>query len=173
VNDLTIRQATLDDARLVARLFSDFNAVLGVDGLPEEESYEPEIIEVSEAQMRERLRRMQGIELVFLAETPEAPVGLCCLRLIPYIGQDEPYAEVTQLYVLGEHQRFGIGAELLRFAEERARSEGATCVRIITSQNNEDAQAFYRSHGYRSDEIVFDKYFTQEIVVSEEEASGV
>ena len=161
---LTIRETTLEDARLVADLFSEFNALLGVDGLPEEDSYDPRLIPVSEAQMARRLDKMAGVEAVLLAETSTGTAGLCCLRLIPYIGQDVPYAEVTQLYVRSEYQRQGVGAELLQAAEARAQVAGATCVHIITGQTNLDAQAFYRAQGYRSDDIVFDKYFQREAV---------
>jgi ribosomal protein S18 acetylase RimI-like enzyme len=159
---LTIREASMADAALVAELFSEFNALLGVDGLPEEASHDPALIPVSESQMTQRLTRMAGVEAVLIPETPSGAAGLCCLRLIPYIGQDAPYAEVTQLYVRPEHQRQGVGAELLRAAEARAQLAGATCVHIITGQTNLDAQAFYRAQGYRSDDIVFDKYFQRE-----------
>lgn len=161
---VTIHEATLQDAALVAELFSEFNALLGVDGLPEEDSYDPELIPVSATQMRQRLTGMAGIETVLLADSPSGPAGLCCLRMIPYIGQDVPYVEVTQLYVRGDYQRQGIGAELLGAAEARAREAGATCVHIITGKANLDAQAFYRAQGYRSDDIVFDKYFPREAV---------
>ena len=116
------------------------------------------------AQMAAAGSEMAGIEAVLLAETRQATAGLCCLRSIPYIGQDVPYAEVTQLYVRTEYQRQGVGAELLQAAEARAQVAGATCVHIITGQTNLDAQAFYRAQGYRSDDIVFDKYFQREAV---------
>ncbi len=161
---LTIRVATLNDAAIVAELFTEFNALLGTDGLPEEDSYDPELIAVSEAQMAQRLAAMTGVETVLLAETAEGVAGLCCLRMIPYIGQDVPYAEVTQLYVRAAFKRQGIGAELLRDAEARAQATGATCVHIITGQTNHDAQAFYRAQGYRIDDVVFDKYFSREAV---------
>ena len=163
MSEVSIRQATVEDARTVATLFSEFNALLGVDGLPEEESYAPELLQVTESQMARRLHGMTGIERVFLAETADGDVaGLCCLRMVPYIGQDVPYAEVTQLYVRPRFQREGVGAILLRGVEARAEAAGATCVHIITGRNNHNAQAFYVSQGYVSDDIVFDKYFTRE-----------
>jgi ribosomal protein S18 acetylase RimI-like enzyme len=163
MNDLTIREATLDDAATVATLFSEFNALLGADGLHGDAAHAPEAVHVSTDQMAARLSSMQGIEAALIAETPAGPAGLCCLRLIPYVGQDAPYAEVTQLYVRAAHKRHGIGAALLREAERHATAAGATCVHIITgASDNDDAQAFYRAQGYVSETVVFDKYFPAE-----------
>jgi ribosomal protein S18 acetylase RimI-like enzyme len=162
VSDVTIREVSWMDADAVAVLFSEFNALLGVDGLPEEASHDPGLIPVSGVQMARRMRSMGGIELVFIAEEGGDLAGLCCLRLIPYIGQDEPYAEVTQLYVRPQCQRNGIGAALLQAAEKRAQAADATCVHIITGGINLNAQAFYAAQGYVSDDVVFDKYFSRE-----------
>jgi GNAT superfamily N-acetyltransferase len=159
---LTIREATVDDAATVATLFSEFNALLGVDGIPEEDAYNPALFEVTEARMSRRLQAMAGIEHVLLAEAGGDHAGLCCLRLIPYIGQDVPYAEVTQLYVRPQSQRHGVGAALLRAAEARAQAQGCTCVHIITGRQNANARAFYTAQGYRNDDVVFDKYFTDQ-----------
>jgi ribosomal protein S18 acetylase RimI-like enzyme len=183
VSDVVISEATLDDAATVATLFSEFNALLGADGLHGEAAFAPEAVHVSTQQMSRRLQGMAGIEHILLAETHSGPApqsvrpelvegrgtpngasvaGLCCLRLVPYIGQDAPYAEVTQLYVRDAYKRRGIGAALLREAERRATAAGATCVHIITGRDNLDAQAFYHTQGYSSADVVFDKYFEAE-----------
>ena len=159
MNDATIRAAGVEDAATVATLFSEFNALLGADGLPGEAAFAAENVNVSASQMARRLASMEGVESTLLAETPEGPAGLCCLRLVSYIGQDAPYAEVTQLYVRAAYKRRGIGALLLRAAEAMARAEGATCMHIITGSDNPDAQVFYRAQGYISETVVFDKYF--------------
>jgi ribosomal protein S18 acetylase RimI-like enzyme len=159
MSDLTIRQAGVGDASVVAELFSEFNALLGADGLHGREAFSPANVIVSTDVMARRLASMVDVETTLLAETAGAAAGLCCLRLVPYIGQDAPYAEVTQLYVRAEHQRRGIGAHLLREAEARAVEAGATCVHIITGSDNHEAQAFYRAQGYASETVVFDKYF--------------
>ncbi len=162
--EVSIRDATPDDADVVALLYSEFNALLGVDGLPESEAYAPALVHVNGSRMARRMQNMAGIETVLLAETRDGCAGLCCLRLVPYIGQDEPYAEVTQLYVRPGFQRQGVGAALLGAAEARAMAAGATCVHIITGRKNDGAQAFYTAQGYRSDDVVFDKYFAREAV---------
>jgi ribosomal protein S18 acetylase RimI-like enzyme len=152
----------VEDADVVATLFSEFNAILGSDGLRGEISFAPQFVDVTGAQMARRMKSMAGIEYVLIAEEGGDPTGLCCLRLIPYIGQDVPYAEVTQLFVRPGSQRNGVGKALLREAESRAKADGATCMHIITSNDNTNAQAFYRAQGYITEMMVFDKYFDTE-----------
>jgi ribosomal protein S18 acetylase RimI-like enzyme len=63
---------------------------------------------------------------------------------VPYVGQDAPYAELTQLYVRQHFQRQGVGSALIEEVERKAVEAGATCVHVITGQDNKEAQAFYR-----------------------------
>ena len=155
---LIIREAGIPDAEDIATLFSEFSRLLGVDGLPDEIAFLEENVVVSRETMARRLQRMAGIEHVLLAELHGRPAGLCCLRLVPYIGQDAPYAEVTQLYVRAEAQRRGVGAALLDAAEQRARAAGATAVQIVTGADNTGAKAFYAAQGYAMPGVVFWKY---------------
>jgi ribosomal protein S18 acetylase RimI-like enzyme len=143
-------------------LFSEFNSILGADGVPDEVAFLPGHVNVSPEEMERRLQRMAGVEHVLVAHLDQEPAGLACLRLVPYIGQDVPYAELTQLYVRERFQRQGVGAALIAATEERAAAAGATAVHIITGRNNIAAQAFYRNAGYESDCIEFTKYLAVE-----------
>jgi ribosomal protein S18 acetylase RimI-like enzyme len=156
--ELNVRRATLADAAVVAQLFSEFNALLGADGLPDALAFAPENINVTQEQMARRLQAIEGVEHVWLAELDGEPSGLACLRLVPYIGQDAPYAELTQLYVRGRFQRLGVGRILTEAVERYAAAAGATCVLIMTANKNGTAQAFYQSAGYESNGMVFTKY---------------
>jgi ribosomal protein S18 acetylase RimI-like enzyme len=167
---LSVRRATAADAAAVAQLFSEFNALLGADGLPDSLAFAPENVKVTAEQMARRLEAVDGIEHTWLAELSGEPSGLACLRLVPYIGQDAPYAELTQLYVRGRFQRLGVGAALTQAVETYAAAAGATCVQIITGNNNGTAQAFYSSAGYESNSMVFTKYL--KVAGSESEAAG-
>jgi ribosomal protein S18 acetylase RimI-like enzyme len=162
VSEVVVRKATLDDAATMALLFSEFNAILGADGLPDSEAFLPENVHLSPAQMAGRLQAMALVEQAFIAWLGEDPAGLACLRLVPYIGQDAPYAELTQLYVRPQYQRHGIGARLVAEVERDAFAAGATCLAIITGEDNLKAQAFYRAQGYAMPSVVFWKPFARE-----------
>ena len=159
---LTIREVGPSDAAEVALLFSEFNAILGADGVPDDVAFLREHVIVSAEEMEQRLGAMAGVEQVLVAKLDREPAGLACLRLVPYIGQVVPYAELTQLYVRERFQRQGIGAALIAATEERAAAAGATCVHIITGRNNTAAQAFYRNAGYESGCVEFTKYLAVE-----------
>jgi GNAT superfamily N-acetyltransferase len=160
---LTIREALVEDAATIATLFSEFNALLGADGLPESEAFLPANANIATESMVRRLEAMRDIERALLAEVDGTPAGLICLRLVPYIGQDVPFAEVTQLYVRRAYKRQGVGAALISVAEHAATQQGATCVHIITGAvENENAQAFYRAQGYTMPGVEFVKYLSRE-----------
>jgi GNAT superfamily N-acetyltransferase len=148
----------------MALLFGEFNAILGADGLPESEAFLPENVNVSPDQMARRLQVMAPVEQAFIAWLDEDPGGMACLRLVPYVGQDAPYAELTQLYVRPRFQRRGIGAKLIGEIERCAIEAGATCLAIITGEDNLNAQAFYRAQGYAMPSVVFWKPFAREAV---------
>jgi GNAT superfamily N-acetyltransferase len=157
--DVIVRQADASDAETIATLFSEFNAILGADGLNEADSMLPENILVSPDQMKLRLQQMADVERAYLASVDEDAAGLACLRLVPYIGQDVPYAELTQMYVRERFQRRGVGAALIAKVEQVAIENGATSVHIITGGDNHGAQAFYRAQGYGSGSVLFSKFF--------------
>jgi GNAT superfamily N-acetyltransferase len=160
---LTIREASVDDAATIATLFTEFNELLGADGLPPSEAFLPENTPISADSMRRRLAAMRDVEKAWLAEIDGAAAALMCLRVIPYIGQEVPYAELTQLYVRDAYKRQGIGAALIAVAEHAAVQAGATALHLITGAvDNEDAQAFYRAQGYTMPGVEFVKYFSRE-----------
>jgi ribosomal protein S18 acetylase RimI-like enzyme len=51
---------------------------------------------------------------------------------------------IDQLFVAPEHQRCGLGSELL----EHARTLSSTGLRLFTFQSNVGARAFYEKHGF-------------------------
>jgi ribosomal protein S18 acetylase RimI-like enzyme len=101
---------------------------------------------------------MSATEQVLLAFGDGAPAGLLSLRIVPYLSQDVPYAEVTELIVLTEHRRQGIATLLMAQAEFLARQRGCTAVQVRAWHNNEDAHSFYRAAGFEPLEVGFVKY---------------
>jgi ribosomal protein S18 acetylase RimI-like enzyme len=158
-----IREVRVEDAETIATLFTEFNAILGADGYADEEALRPERVLVTAAQMKARLDAIAAIEPSLMANLDGEPAGFLCLRLVPYAGQDAPYAEVTQLYVRPALKRRGVGAALIAEAERLAVAAGATCVHIITGAANLDAQAFYRAQGYAMPGVEFEKHFSPEV----------
>ena len=90
----------------------------------------------------------QSVLTTYLGELDGQSVGFACLRLVPHIQGDEPYAELTDIYVDTPFRRHGVARALIARVEEAARAAGASEVVIITGSDNEVAQAAYRAVGY-------------------------
>jgi ribosomal protein S18 acetylase RimI-like enzyme len=132
---MQIRTATQGDAAALARLIEEFNS-----------DYRP--IVVTREQAAARLAATAGVETTFVAAVNDTIAGFACLRLVPYMSGDEPYAELTDLFVAARFRRRGVGQALIRRVEQVARERGAAEVIILTGHDNAAAQSLYRSLGY-------------------------
>jgi ribosomal protein S18 acetylase RimI-like enzyme len=139
---VTIRQATPDDATELARMLDQFDRM---GATPE--------------QVAARMRACQSVLTTYVGEIDGQPVGFACLRLVPHVQGDEPYAELTDIYVDAQFRRQGVARALIARVEAAARAAGASEVVIITGFDNEDAQAAYRAVGYADWALAMRKRF--------------
>ena len=65
-----------------------------------------------------------------------------------HLQGDEPYAELTDIYVDAPFRRHGVARALIAHIEAAAQAAGAGGVVIITGFDNAGAQAAYRASGY-------------------------
>ena len=117
----------------------------------------PENITVTVEQARQRIERMAGVEQLLVAEDGEAVIGLLSLRIVPYLSEDAPYAEVTELFVVPERRRGGVARRLLSEAEGIARGRGCTTIHVNAWRDNFQAQDLYHVAGYEPVGIGFEK----------------
>jgi len=134
---MDIRVATLADAHILADLNADFN---GVQMTPE--------------RMAEQMLRCYDVERALIACIDGTAVGFACLRLIPWLCYDPPYAELTELFVREPFRRRGIASALVAHAQRMARAAGAKELRILTGRDNPAARAFYRKLGCTEEDEV-------------------
>ncbi len=139
---ITVRQATPDDAMELARMLDLFDRT---GATPE--------------QVAARMLACQSVLTTYLGEMDGQAVGFACLRLVPHIQGDEPYAELTDIYVDAPFRRHGVARALIAQLEATARAAGASEVVIITGFDNEDAQAAYRAVGYDNWALAMRKRF--------------
>ena len=130
---ITVRQATPDDATELARLLDLFDRL---GATPE--------------QVAARMRACQHVLTTFLGEMEGQPVGFACLRLVPHLQGDEPYAELTDIYVEAPCRRHGVARALIAQVEAAARAAGTS------------AQAAYRASGYAKWALAMRKRFPDE-----------
>src|SRR5262245_29632554 len=136
---LTVHQATPDDANELARLLDLFDHM---GATPE--------------QVAARILACQNVLTTCIGVLDGQPVGFACLRLVPHLQGDEPYAELTDIYVDAPFRRQGVARALIAHVEATARAAGAGGLVIITGFDNDGAQAAYRASGYDDWELAME-----------------
>jgi ribosomal protein S18 acetylase RimI-like enzyme len=142
---ISVRRTTPDDAMELARMLDLFDRM---GATPQ--------------QVAARMLASQSVVTTFLGEMDGQPVGFACLRLVPHIQGDEPYAELTDIYVDAPYRRHGVARALIAQIEAVARASGTTEVVIVTGLDNEAAQAAYRAVGYVDWALAMRKRFPEE-----------
>jgi GNAT superfamily N-acetyltransferase len=72
------------------------------------------------------------------------PIGCVGLRRL-----DERTRELTRMFVRPEARGSGVATLLLAAAEQRARADGASVIRLNTRSDLVEARALYAKHGYQ------------------------
>ena len=128
----TVRVATPEDARKLAPMLSFI-----------------ENGEITADQVRTRMELTHPAETPFIVEKDGQPTGFAFLRIVPALSTEEPYAEITEIYVEDITQRETIGSKLTEKLEAFALEKGAVYLHLLTGLRNTDAKNTYRAMGYR------------------------
>ena len=136
-----LRSAMIADADDVARLLTEL-------GYPCEIDEAAERIDASAANARQAL---------VLARREGAVCGLVALDFMYYLPLGTITCRVTALVVTPTAQGLGIGRQLLKEAERRARSGGAARIELTSGSQRTEAHAFYRACGYKDSSVHFVK----------------
>lgn len=103
----------------------------------------------SEEEMRTRLQQMQGS--VMVASTPAQQVMGWVHVYALHLPHLPPYAEVSALVVGQTYKRLGLGGILLNAAEDWARANGLSLLRLYSSMARaHEAHPFYLRQGYQA-----------------------
>jgi len=141
---MLLRDISEGDAEAISRLITEFTQ------LP-----------TTATQIQQRLARSRGIEHPILAEIDGNVVGFASLRLLNYLGEDEPYAEISELFVSASYRRLGIARALMAELEARARAAGASSLAVLTAADNDPAKALYQAMGFEEFSIALQKWFIE------------
>ena len=74
-----------------------------------------------------------------------------------YLPLGTTTCRITALVVTPTAQGLGIGRQLLKEAERRARSGGAARIELTSGSQRTEAHAFYRACGYKDSSVRFVK----------------
>jgi len=141
---MQLRDAHSGDAEALSQLITEFTH-----------------LSTTPAQIRQRLVRSQNIEHPIVAELAGQVVGFASLRLVNYLGEEVPYAEISELFVSESYRRQGIARALMTELEVRARAAGASSMTVLTAADNDTAVALYQAMGFQEFSIALQKWFTE------------
>ena len=97
-------------------------------------------------------------QAMVLARCDGMVCGLIALDFMYYLPLGTTTCRITAMVVTPEAQGRGLGRQLLREAERRARVGGAARLEITSGSQRSDAHAFYRACGYSDGTIRFVKH---------------
>lgn len=136
-----LRSAMIADADDVARLLTEL-------GYP---------CEIDDAVERIDAIATNDRQALVLARRDGAVCGLIALDFMYYLPLGTITCRVTALVVTPTAQGLGIGRQLLKEAERRARSGGASRIELTSGSQRTEAHAFYRACGYKDSSVRFVK----------------
>ena len=104
--------------------------------------------------IHDRLQRDESVILLALNANQQA-VGFCQLYPIFCSIDAKPIYSLSDLFVVPEARRSGVGRALLQAAERHAKNTGRTRLELTTARTNKTAQAAYESLGWQRDEVYY------------------
>ena len=137
-----LRIAAIADADDVAQLLSEL-------GYP---------CDIDEAAERIAAITDNDRQALVVARRDGAVVGLIALDFMYYLPLGTTTCRITAMVVTPEAQGRGVGRQLLREAERRARTGGAARLEITSGSQRTDAHAFYKACGYSDGTVRFVKH---------------
>lgn len=139
--DADLRSASAIDADDVAALLSEM-------GYP-----------CSQAEARERIRVIvdNDRQALVLARSAGRVCGLVALDFMYYLPLGSTTCRITALVVTSDAQGNGLGRQLLKEAERRARFAGAARLELASGSQRADAHAFYNACGFSDGTLRFIK----------------
>lgn len=107
----------------------------------------------------ERISQILGNDrqVLLVARCGGVVCALMALDFMYYLPLGTTTCRITAMVVTPEAQGRGLGRQLLREAERRARMGGAARLEITSGSQREDAHAFYKACGYSDGTVRFVK----------------
>ena len=133
-----VRQATSQDAPLIARMLHDFNA----------EFSEP--TPGTDVLSRRVLAFIDSGAMTYLLGG-SGPDGFAQVSFRPSVWADEPVGYLEELYVVPGRRGEGVGREIMNAVLGLARERGAAGMEVVTGEDDTAARSLYESLGFANE----------------------
>lgn len=105
--------------------------------------------EAAEEDVAERLAAMAAEDrVVLVAEIDDAVVGCLSTSIMRVLHRPAPVGRISMMVVDEAHRSRGIGAQLVRAAEEVLAAQGCYMVEVTSHLRRTEAHRFYERLGY-------------------------
>ena len=141
---ISIRQATIEDASALTRLLRELNYFQRL----EEQSYEETLSQVSR-QLAGDL--YSGSHSIYVAEDENNSLtGYAAVHWLPYLFLPGPEGYVSELFVSESARSQGVGTRLLETISQDAHKLGCSRLSLVNIRQRESYQrGFYKSRGWQ------------------------
>ena len=133
-----VRQATSQDAPLIARMLHDFNT----------EFSEP--TPGTDVLSRRVLAFIDSGAMTYLLGG-SGPDGFAQVSFRPSVWADEPVGYLEELYVVPGRRGEGVGREIMNAVLGLARERGAAGMEVVTGEDDTAARSLYESLGFANE----------------------
>lgn len=136
MSDTSIRLARASDSAVLAVLIGQLD------------------YEVSAADVAARLGVMEDeARVVLVAELDGAVVGCLSTSVMRVLHRPAPVGRISMMVVEEGRRNRGIGAKLVRAAEEALRAQGCYMIEVTSHMRRADAHRFYERLGYEKTSV--------------------
>ncbi len=142
--NIVIREAAFSDLRNLAELFDLYRQFY---------EQEPDY-ELAFQFLSSRFKNSEST--ILIAESDDLGlVGFCQLYPTFCSLEATPIYSLSDLFVLPDARKLGVGRQLLLAAEVRALADGKARLDLTTAKTNIPAQSLYESLGWQRDEVFY------------------
>ncbi len=142
--NIVIREAAFSDLRNLAELFDLYRQFY---------EQEPDY-ELAFQFLSSRFKNSEST--ILIAESDDLGlVGFCQLYPTFCSLEATPIYSLSDLFVLPDARKLGVGRQLLLAAEVRALADGKARMDLTTAKTNLPAQSLYESLGWQRDEVFY------------------
>jgi GNAT superfamily N-acetyltransferase len=152
MSDILVREARFEDLEAIIRLHEEDE--LGSHG----DVWTPETKPAYEAAFQAIARSPEN--KLFVAVDGQEVIGTFQLTFIPNLtGRGAMRVKVESVKVKAARRSSGIGARMMAFAEDHARTNGAAAMELTSNKTRKDAHRFYERLGFSRSHEGFKKRF--------------
>lgn len=103
----------------------------------------------------------QPRDALMVIEADGEKVGTFLLTWLPGLtGRGASHLQLRSVQIRSDYRSRGIGAQMLAYVEDYARTQGATMIEFMSNKTRHDAHRFYERHGYIKSHAGFKKKLT-------------